>query len=78
MKSDRYLGCGACSVVIIMFILISFVNGYFIQYGLNRWAMYFGKGIVGYWPCVAIAVIPVIGQLAIPFAAITFILMLVL
>lgn len=79
MKSDKYLGCGACSVFIILYLLITLVDAFFIQYGLSAWVTYFGKGgNVSYWPCLIVAVIPFIGQLAIPFAAITFILIFIL
>lgn len=37
MKSDKYLGCGECSVFIILYLLITLVDAFFIQYGLSAW-----------------------------------------
>lgn len=77
--NNRRLGCGPYLLMsAVVFVILTLIEGYLLQYGLSAWLLYLGKDAVPYWPCVAVAVIPIIGQLTIPFAAITFIIMLAL
>ena len=65
--------------VFIILLFICGVNTILVPYSINTWLVYFGKEpVVVWWHGVIIGIIPVIGEATIPFAFLTWLLMLFL
>lgn len=66
----------AWGVVLIVFLLI---GAYLWPYSINSWLSFFGKeAIVTWWQGALLGVCPGIGQVSIPVAFFTWVLMLFL
>ena len=71
-NSENGIGC----FVILIFVLIGmFIGGACIDYTVSTWLVYAGKpNNFYYWHGCLLGMVPGVGQLAIPAAAITWIL----
>ena len=62
-----------------MFIVGALLGGFCWTYTINTWLLYCGKeASVQYWQGIVIGCIPGIGQVSIPVAVLTWVLMLFL
>lgn len=72
-------GYNNIKVVVVSLILSAVVGSIFWTYLINTWLCFFGKpAILVWWQGALIGFVPAIGQLSIPVAVVTWILMLFL
>ena len=69
------------NLVVLLFICLitALVGGLTWPYSIEQWAAYLGNDVdVHFWQGAILGFIPGVGQISIPFAVITWILMLIL
>lgn len=66
-------------IIAIILVIFGVIGGFVWPYTLNTWLVFFGKApTITFWNGVVLGIVPFIGQVSIPAAVITWILMLFL
>lgn len=74
----KFLGLG-CGAIIVVMLVFACIGGWLVPYTLNTWLVFLGHAPkVVFWQGALIGFVPVIGQLMVPAAVFTWILMLFL
>lgn len=66
--------------IFVVFTLLSgIVNAFAVPYAINSWLLYFGKSaVVTWWHGFLVGIIPVIGEMTVIIAVLTWVIMLFL
>ena len=66
-------------VMIVFLIIFALIGSWLWPYTVNSWLEYFGKEpVLKAWHGALLGFVPILGQVMIPAAAITFVAMLIL
>lgn len=73
----QYLKNISIMPALIIVLICSVIGGFLWPYTINSWLVVFGKEpAIGFWHGCLLGLCPIIGQITIPIAVITWILML--
>lgn len=65
--------------VIIVLGIMGIIGGFLFPYSINSWLVFFGKEpVMVFWQGFILGIIPYTGKISIPFAVVTFVLMMFL
>jgi len=71
--------CSSVGVIGIALLVSGAIGALCWTYALNTWLVFFGKTIaIAWWQGALIGFVPMVGQLSIPVAVVTWILMMFL
>ena len=72
-------GLAGCLVILVVLAISAAVGGFCWPYALNKWLVFFGKEPkVVFWQGALLGFVPWLGQASIPFAVLTWVLMMFL
>lgn len=70
-------GLGSLILIIGILVALAVLSGLCWSYSLGSWLTYFHKeNHIHFWQCMLLGFVPFLGQASIPFAVITWVLMM--